>query len=221
VDHVDELQPREIADYLTHLAVAEHRDAVLEEMELRAGELGFPTVGRSAGRFLELMARSVGARRAMELGSGFGYSAYFLAGAVGPDGEVVCTDLDPANRDRAEGYLRRADRWAPVRWWTGDALEVLTAQAGEFDVIFCDVDKEAYPDAWRAASERLRVGGVWLCDNVLWDGRVAGLGDPGPPEREAVIEPIREMTRLVVDDDRYVSSIVPLRDGIQVALRVA
>ena len=218
---MSELQPREIEDYLTNLAVVEHREAVLEEMELRAGEQGFPIVGRSAGRFLELMARSVGAQRALELGSGFGYSAYFLAGAVGSDGELVCSDLDPANRDRAEGYLRRAGRWDPVRWWTGDGLEVLEAQTGEFDVIFCDVDKEAYPDAWRAACERLRPGGVWLCDNVLWDGRVAGLGEPGPPEREAMIEPIREMTRLVVDDERFVSSIVPLRDGIQVALRVA
>ena len=215
------LQPREVADYLTGLAVVEHRDPVLDEMETRADELGFPLVGRSAGRFLELAARAVGARRVLELGSGFGYSAYFFAGAVGPQGEVVCTDLDPANAELAEGYLRRADRWDPVRWRTGDALEALHAEQGEFDVIFCDVDKDAYPDCWRAAAQRLRVGGVWLCDNVLWDGRVAGLGEPGEPAREAMIEPIREMTRLVVDDDRYVSSIVPLRDGVQMALRVA
>ncbi len=215
------LQPPEVADYLTHLAVAEHRDQVLDEMELRAGEMGFPIIGRSAARFLEVAARSIGAKRVLELGSGFGYSAYFFAGAVGADGEVVCSDLDPANADRAEGYLRRAGRWGPVRWWTGDGLEVLAAQGGEFDVIFCDVDKEAYPDCWRAAAERLRVGGLWLCDNVLWDGRVAGYGQPGPPEREAVIDPIRDMTRLVVDDERYVSSIIPLRDGVQMALRVS
>lgn len=215
------LQPREVADYLTDLAVAEHREQVLDEMELRASELGFPIIGRSAARFLEVAARSIGARRVLELGSGFGYSAYFFAGAVGAEGELVCTDLDPANRDRAEGYLRRADRWDPVRWWTGDALEALEAHSGEFDVIFCDVDKEAYPDCWRAAAERLRVGGLWLCDNVLWDGRVAGLGEPVSASREAAIEPIREMTRLVVDDERYVSSIVPLRDGVQMALRVS
>lgn len=217
---MDELQPREVADYLTNLAVVEHRDAVLEEMELRAESQGFPIVGRSAGRFLELMARSVGARRGLELGSGFGYSAYFLAGAVGSDGELVCSDLDPANEQLAEDYLRRAGRWEPVRWVTGDGLEVLAQQEGEFDVIFCDVDKEAYPDAWLAACERLRVGGVWLCDNVLWDGRVAGVGEPGDPQREAMVPPIREMTRLVVDDERFISSIVPLRDGVQVALRV-
>lgn len=216
-----ELQPREVADYLTSLAVVEHREPVLEEMEQRADEHGFPIVGRSAGRFLELMLRAVSARRVADLGSGFGYSAYFLAGAVGADGEVVCSDVDPDNAHRAEDYLRRAQRWAPVRWWTGDSLEVLAARQGELDAVFCDIDKQDYPRAWEVARERLRVGGVWLCDNVLWDGRVAGLGEPGPPEREAMVAPIQQMTRMVVDDERFVSSIVPLRDGIQVALRVA
>ena len=215
-----ELLPREVDDYLTDLAVAEHRDQVLEEMELRAAELGFPIVGRSAGHFLGLAARAIGARRVLELGSGFGYSAYFFADAVGDDGEVICTDLDPANAEAAEDYLRRAGRWGPVRWHTGDGLDALRVIDGDLDVVFCDVDKQDYPACWQQAAERLRVGGLWLCDNVLWDGRVAGLGEPVSAQREEMVAPIREMTRLVVDDERYVSSIVPLRDGIQLALRV-
>jgi caffeoyl-CoA O-methyltransferase len=218
---VRELLPREVADYLTDLAVAEHRDQVLDEMELRAEELGFPIVGRSAAHFLEVAARAVGARRVVELGGGFGYSAYFFAGAVGEDGEVLCTDLDPANAEVAEAYLRRAGRWGPVRWHTGDGLRALREIDGEVDVVFCDVDKQDYPDCWRVAAERLRVGGLWLCDNTLWDGRVAGLGEPVSEAREQLVAPIREMTRLVVDDERYVSSIIPLRDGVQMALRVA
>jgi caffeoyl-CoA O-methyltransferase len=217
---MESLQPRAVADYLTELAVREHLDPVLDDMEARADEHGFPIVGRAAGGFLDLAARMVGARRVMELGSGFGYSAWFFAGAVGADGEVVCTDLDADNAGLAEVYLRRSDRWAPVRWVTGDALEALRGETGEFDVIFCDVDKEHYPDAWRLAAERLRVGGLWICDNVLWDGRAAGLDLPPDPGRDAVTGHIREMTRLVVADERFRSSIVPLRDGLQVAVRV-
>jgi caffeoyl-CoA O-methyltransferase len=217
---VESLQPRAVADYLTELAVREHLDPVLDEMEVRAEEVGFPIVGRAAGGFLELAARMVGARRVMELGSGYGYSAWFFAGAVGPDGEVVCTDLDPDNAARAEAYLRRSDRWAPVRWTTGDALEALEATTGEFDVIFCDIDKQDYPAAWRAAAERLRVGGLFICDNVLWDGRVAGLDDPPDEGRDAMTPHIREMSRLIVADERYRSAIVPLRDGLQVAMRL-
>jgi caffeoyl-CoA O-methyltransferase len=215
------LQPQAVADYLTELAVREHLDPVLDEMETRADEHGFPIVGRAAGGFLDLAARMVGARRVMELGSGFGYSAWFFAGAVGPDGEVICTDLDADNAGRAEAYLRRSDRWAPVRWVTGDALEALRAESGELDVIFCDVDKHDYPDAWLLGAERLRVGGLWICDNVLWDGRAAGMDLPPDEGRDAVTDHIRRMTRLVVADERYRSSIVPLRDGLQVAVRIS
>jgi hypothetical protein len=87
-----------VESYLTELARTEHEEPVLVEMEARAAEHRFPIVGRATGRFLELAARAVGARRVMELGSGYGYSAYWFARAVGPDGEVVCTDGDPGER---------------------------------------------------------------------------------------------------------------------------
>src|SRR5436190_20789566 len=107
--------------YLTGLAEVEHDDPVLGEMEERARQHGFPIVGRATGRFLELAARAVGARRVMELGSGYGYSAYWFARAVGPDGEVVCTDGDSENARLAEDYLSKAGVWDWVRYRVGDA----------------------------------------------------------------------------------------------------
>jgi caffeoyl-CoA O-methyltransferase len=220
------LLPREVDGYLVELVKAQHADQVLTEMESRADELGFPIVGRAVGRFLELQARAIGARRVVELGSGYGYSAYWFARAVGEDGEVVCTDADPDNARLAEGYLRRAGLWAPVRYHVGDALEGLAAVDGELDVVYCDIDKDGYPAAWSAACERLRVGGLFLCDNVLWDGRVAGVAPEGEPaevaaSRAEVTDDIVAMSREVASDPRYVSSVVPIRDGVLVALRVA
>ena len=78
-----------VETYLTELARTERDDPVLDQMEARAAAHGFPIVGRATGRFLELAARAVGARRVMELGSGYGYSAYWFARAVGPNGEVI------------------------------------------------------------------------------------------------------------------------------------
>jgi len=172
---VQSLLPIEVDAHLTELVKAGHVDPVLDEMERRAEAADFPIVGRAVGRFLELQARMIGARRVVELGSGFGYSAYWFSRAVGENGEVVCTDSDPDNARLAEGYLRRAGRWDPVRYHVGDALEGLATVDGEVDVVYCDIDKDGYPAAWAAAAERLRVGGLFLCDNVLWDGRVAGL----------------------------------------------
>jgi caffeoyl-CoA O-methyltransferase len=204
--------------YLTELARTEHEEPVLVEMETRAAEHGFPIVGRATGRYLELAARAVGARRVIELGSGYGYSAYWFARAVGPEGEVVCTDGDPANARLAEEYLNTAGMWDRVRYRVGDALGEFAEEAGDFDVVYCDVDKDGYPDCWRMARDRIRVGGLWLCDNTIWSGYVAtGTDREGLDGYTAFI---REHNRLVAEDTRYVGSIVPIRDGVMTALRI-
>lgn len=223
------LLPSEVDDYLTALAGVGLSDVVLDEMELRAREQRFPIVGRAVGRHLELQARAIGARRVMELGSGYGYSAYFFARAVGEEGHVICTDGDPVNAANAEGYLRRAGLWDRIDYRVGDALASFAAVEGEFDVVYCDIDKHGYPDAWAAARDRVRVGGLFICDNTLWGGRVAGLvveppehaRSGRPREAERVTPPIVEMTRAVADDERYVHQLVPLRDGVLTALRIA
>lgn len=208
-----------VEDYLTGLAETEHSNPVLDDMEAHAAEHGFPIVGRATGRFLEFAARSVGARRVMELGSGYGYSAYWFARAVGPSGQVICTDADPANAELAERYLSAAGLWDRISYRVGDALTVFRAEEGEFDVVYCDVDKLDYPDCWQAATERIRIGGLWLCDNVIWSGHVVtGTDREGLP---GMTEAIREHNRLVAEDDRYVGSIVPIRDGVTTALRIA
>ena len=207
-----------IGDYLTDLAEEQHTTAALRQMEAEANENGFPIVGRAVGRLLELAARTIGAHRVMELGSGYGYSAYWFGRAVGTEGEVVCTDGNPDNAEKAERYLTSAGLWNRVRFHVGDALETFAAQDGDFDIVYCDVDKDGYPDCWRAARDRIRVGGLYICDNTLWRGYVVtGRDEEG---LEGWTAAIQEHNRLVTADERYVSSIVPIRDGVTVALRV-
>jgi caffeoyl-CoA O-methyltransferase len=215
VDIVDQ----RIEVYMRSL-LTRYDEPVLLEMEAEGAERNFPIIGRLVGVIVELLARSVGAERVFELGSGFGYSAYWFARAVGPGGEVHATDGDPANEPRALDYLSRAGLADPIRWHVGDAVESLNTVEGEFDVVYNDIDKEGYPDAWRAARERIRVGGLYLCDNVLWSGQVADpAGDHGRDARTT--NAILEHNRMIADDERFASSIVPTRDGVFVALRVA
>jgi caffeoyl-CoA O-methyltransferase len=190
-------------------------EPVLLEMEAEGRERNFPIVGRNVGVTLEVLARSVGARRIIELGSGFGYSGYWHARAVGPEGELHLTDGDPENEKKATAYLSRAGLWDRVTYHVGDAVTSMNALDGEFDVVYDDIDKEGYPDAWRAARERIRVGGLYVCDNVLWSGRV--LDDEPDEQTRAILE----HNQLIADDERYVSTIVPTRDGVVVAVRVA
>jgi predicted O-methyltransferase YrrM len=215
---VDIVDPR-VEDYMRSL-LTRYDEPVLLEMEAEGKERGFPIIGRLVGVTVELLARSVGARRVFELGSGFGYSAYWFSRAVGPGGEVHGTDGDPANEPKALDYLSRAGLAEPIRWHVGDAVEILGAVEGELDVVYNDIDKEGYPEAWRAARERVRVGGLYLCDNVLWSGAVADpAGDHGRDAKTT--NAILDHNRLIADDERFASSIVPTRDGVFVALRVA
>lgn len=193
---------------------ARHDGTVLLEMEAHASERGFPIVGRLCGLTVELLARAAGARRVFELGSGFGYSAYFFARATGPDGEIHLTDGDPSNETKARDYLSRAGVWDRITYHVGDALTSFRSVDGEFDVVYCDVDKTGYPDCWRAARERIRPGGLYICDNVLWSGRVV---DAEPDEWTTAII---EHNRLVAEDPGYLSVVVPQRDGLMVAMRL-
>jgi predicted O-methyltransferase YrrM len=189
-------------------------EPVLLEMEAEGRERGFPIIGRLCGVALELHARAIGARRVFELGSGFGYSAYWFSRAVGAEGEVHGTDGDPENEPKALDYLTRAGLADPLRWHVGDALTSFGAVDGEFDVVFCDIDKPGYPDAWRAASDRIRVGGLYICDNTIGYGRGTVLDDGEGPEA------IREHNALIAADARYLSSIDPTREGVLTALRI-
>ena len=106
-----------------------------------------------------------------------------------------------------------------MRFQVGEALASLGETNGMFDVVYCDVDKQSYPDAWRAARERIRLGGLYICDNVLWSGYVVDSSSEEDPHAE-LTEAIREHNRLISQDERYLSTIVPTRDGVMVALRV-
>jgi predicted O-methyltransferase YrrM len=215
---MDAVMP-EVETYMRSL-LDRYDEPVLLEMEREGRERHFPIIERLVGVTVELLARSVGARRVLELGSGYGYSAYWFSRAVGPDGEVHCTDGDPDNEAKATEYLSRAGLDGPIRWHVGDAVTHLASVDGEFDVIYDDIDKEGYPDAWRAARDRIRVGGLYVCDNVIWSGRPFGLNVETEWDRTTG-EAVAEHNRLISEDGRYVSSIVPTRDGVMVALRIA
>ena len=196
-------------------------EPVLLEMEAEARARRFPIVGRNVGVTLEVIARAAGAERVVELGSGFGYSAYWFARAIGPGGEIHCTDGDPRNERKALEYLGRAGLDGPIRYHVGDAVEQLAGIEPPFDIVYNDVDKEGYPAAWRAACEVVRPGGLYICDNVLWYGRVTGDVEYANDWERTTTEAVLEHNALVAEDERFVSTIVPTRDGVMVAVRIA
>src|SRR3990172_3147721 len=127
---MDIVDPK-VETYMASL-LARHDEPVLLEMEAEAERDRFPIIGRLVGATVGVLARSAGARRVFELGSGYGYSAYWFARAVGSSGEVHCTDGDPANERKALAYLSQAGLDASIRRHVGDAGPPPHPAPGEF-----------------------------------------------------------------------------------------
>lgn len=188
---------------------------VLTEMEALAQKNNFPIIGRLAGVFLETLAKTVNAKRVFEFGSGYGYSAYWFARAVGEQGQVICTDADFLNQEKAEGYLSAAGLWDRIDFRAGMAQDIFKQTDGLFDICYNDVDKGDYPAIWLMAKDKIRPGGLYIADNVLWRGRVAveTFTDIFPGWTEA----IREHNALIFNDPEFDAFINPTRDGVIVA----
>jgi predicted O-methyltransferase YrrM len=203
-----------IERYLTDLY--DDADPVRAEMERVAREQAFPIVGPLVGRTLGVLARAIGARRVFELGSGYGYSALHFARAVGPEGVVHCTDLSQANRDLAESFLVRAGVWDRVVYHCEDAIAALRRVGGAWDIVYNDIDKEAYPETVDLAYEHLRPGGLFVTDNVLWSGRVLGGTERDPsPSTDGIVE----FTRRLFSHPGFMTTVDPTRDGVAIAVR--
>ena len=201
-----------VDDYL--YSMLPKRDEVLAEMEEYATEHHVPIVGPAVARVLQQLVMMIGARTVFELGSAIGYSTIWWAQAVGDKGRVIYTDGDRKNAERARSYFARAGVANRIAIHTGDALEFLSEQKEQFDIIFNDVDKEDYPRVLRLISPRLRKGGLFITDNVLWSGRVA---EKNPTD--AKTKAILEFNRKLYDSKEFFTTILPIRDGLAVAVK--
>jgi caffeoyl-CoA O-methyltransferase len=205
----------QLTDYLSELA--RHGDPVLERLERQAAETRFPIIGPPAGQFCYLIARLIRARRVFELGSGFGYSTIWFAKAVRDNGggEVHHTVWDDELSRQARANVEEAGLTDIVRFQVSEAVAALRQAEGPFDLIFNDIDKHGYPDSIPVIKPKLRAGGVLIIDNMLWHGRLWDASDTDPST-----EGVRKVTQMIRDDPDFVSSLVPIRDGMMTALKV-
>lgn len=206
-------------------AVGPRPDGVLREMDDRAAETGFPTVGPAVGGWLQQLAGLVGAERVFEFGSGFGYSAYWFARGLPADGEVVLTEVDADELADAREYVARGDFGVEAHFELGDAIETVEEYEGPFDVVLVDNEKDRYVEALAAVREKLPVGGVVVADNMTTGPfefdeirRLVVEGEAGGGE---MARGVADYLEHVVDDDALETTLLPLGEGLAVSRRVA
>ena len=202
-----------IESYLASLRTP--RDEILLEMERIAEAEEFPILGPDVGKLLHILAKFGGARRVLELGSGFGYSAYWFATALPEDGMVHCTEWSEFNRDRAMDFFTRAHLSHKVRFHMGDALKAAEDILGPFDIVFCDIDKEEYPETIELVAPKMRPGGLFITDNTLWHGKVADTDRLDAPTRG-----VMTFNAVLTNHPDFETVIVPIRDGISVSMKI-
>ena len=207
---MDIVDPK-IEDYLLHLLPP--REPVVAEMEALAERIHFPIVGPLVGRLLYQLTLVHHAERIGEFGSGFGYSAYWFAKGLPKNGKVICTEGAADRIRQGREFLTRAGLIDRVEFRQGNALELVAEADGPFDILFCDIDKESYPDALAIGLPLLKSGGLFIADNVLWSGRVTSSSDD--PDTVG----IQTFNKTIYSRPELTTTIIPLRDGVSVSIK--
>ena len=210
-----------VQDYL--LSLLPKRRKVMMEMEQYAQENDFPIIHPAVGQLCYLITSMISAEHIFEMGSGYGYSTAWFARALAERYEIIPGEPGLVHHvvweedlsRQAKKYLRRMGYQDYVEYHVGDALEVIEEFDEEtFDLIFCDIDKEAYPNAVPVMKEKLRPGGVLLIDNMLWYGRIFDENDKSPSTKG-----VRKFTRQIKSDRDWIVSLLPVGDGVIVAYK--
>jgi caffeoyl-CoA O-methyltransferase len=204
----------QVSQYLDSLVPP--REPEMQAMEAVAAKTNFPIIGPASGYLCYLLTRMIGAKRVFEMGSGYGYSTAWFAKAVieNGGGEVYHVVWDADLSKRAHRHLSVLGCEGVVTYRVGEAVQALRETEGPFDIIFNDIDKEAYPASLDVIESKLRVGGLLIIDNMLWHGRIFDASDKSP-----ATEGVREFTRRITRDPKWAAVLTPIRDGLIMALR--
>lgn len=195
-------------------------DPVLDDIARQGRDDGVPCIDAEVGALLHVLAAAIGARRILEIGAGIGYSAIWMARALPPDGLLVSFEIDPVRARDATTNLTRAGLSNRANVMAGDARRLLAKVAGPFDLIFNDGDKRQHEALHERLVALLRPGGLLVTDNILWDGEVVPgyLDQPAHPTDQT--RAVAAHNERLVSDPRLLTTIVPLRDGVAISVRV-
>ncbi|WP_242901077.1 O-methyltransferase [Actinomadura terrae] len=182
----------------------------------RGEEIGAAPISAAGGAALRFVATLIGARTVVEVGSGCGVSGVWLLRGMAKDAVLTSVDVEPEHQRLAKLAYREAGLGSSrTRMIIGRALEVLPRLTdGAYDMVFCDAVKQEYPEYLTAALRLLRPGGVVAFDNALWDNQVAD-----PSRRDPETEAIREVHRVIREDERLVPLLIPVGDGLLCAVK--
>jgi len=200
------------------------QDDVLNEILKRASSAGLPDIHVSPmdGLHLEVIARAIGAKKIVEIGTLAGYSGVCLARALPKDGKLFTFEYEPKHVQIAAETFKKADAEHQVEIFIGTAIENLKKieSQGPFDLIFIDADKISYPAYLDWAANHLRIGGVVLADNTFAFGMIANTNIDPQSEMAPNVNALRKFNQQAASSKRFRSTILPTGEGLTMAVKL-
>ena len=208
-----------VQDYLLGHSLRESTACQQLREETRPMKMGMMQVSPEQGQFMAFLVELTGARKAVEVGTFTGYSALCVAQALPEEGTLVCCDVSEEWTAVGKKHWEQAGVSDRIDLRIGPAVDTLKAMSdsgeeGSFDFGFIDADKTNYQYYYEHVLALLRTGGLLLIDNVLWGGSVAN-----PEKTDKDTEAIRALNTFLHHDDRVSLSMLPVGDGLTLALK--
>ena len=203
-----------LLDYLVELESKQLVHPIILEMENYGKKMNFPILNRLSARFLSLISIANKSKYIFEIGSGFGYSAMWIAIYNQYLEKIYLTDYKSQNLELAREFFRVVGLENKIETYIGDGLSLLNEIKMEFDLVFNDADKKQYPKIISIVKKKLKVGGIFISDNTLWHNSVL---DENDNSEETIA--IREFNKLIFSDRDFISSFIPIGDGLVISIK--
>lgn len=166
--------------------------------------------GNLQGQLLRMLCRMIDARSVLEIGTYTGYAAISMAMGMRENGVLHTIDVNDELEDFTREFIRKSGLEKRIVFHVGDALEIIPELEGMFDLVFIDADKREYPEYYRLVFDKVRVGGIIVADDVLWDGKVVTEGE----KTDAQTRGILDFNDMVQADERVENLLLPVRHGL-------
>ena len=208
--------PQEIDDYI--VAHTAKEPELLQQLNRETNQKVLqPRMlsGHYQGRLLSMISKLVRPKHILEIGTYTGYSALCMAEGMAPEGILDTIDVNEELYDLQKRYFEASPWKDQIKQHLGDATEIIPSLKGDFDLVFIDADKPNYPKYFQLIMEKLRPGGIIISDNVLWSGKVV---EPVKEDDEST-RALIEYNRLLAEDERLETLMLPVRDGLTISRR--
>ena len=208
--------PQEIDDYVVQHSAKEPE--LLQQLNRETNQKVLqPRMlsGHYQGRILSMISKLMQPSSILEIGTYTGYSALCLAEGMKENGVLHTIDVNEELFDLQKKYFEASPYADHIVQHLGDATEIIPTLETEFDLVFIDADKPNYPKYFKLIMEKLKPGGIIVSDNVLWSGKVVQPLKEGDESTAALLE----YNRLLAEDDRLETVMLPIRDGLTISRR--